>query len=107
MFPGFSIKAFRLGAALRTINRFRACRSNDWNRRTRLSLKSLSVSRQTKDFIIREVYYAIHNMSSGKHFIWAYPPQDPTRCFTFHVYATNLSCVFLPICTVPEGTLRQ
>jgi len=64
MFPGFSIKAFKLGAAWRTIKRFRACRSNDWKRRTRLSLKSFSVSRQAKDFIIREVYYGWRNMSS-------------------------------------------
>jgi hypothetical protein len=67
MFPGFSINAFKLGAACRTINRFRARRSNDWKRRTRLSLKSFSVSRQANDLIIRGVYYGARNMSSGKH----------------------------------------
>ena len=70
MFPGFRINAFKLGAAFKTISRFRACRSKDWNRRTRLSLKSFSVSRHAKDLIIREVYYAFHNMSSGRTLIW-------------------------------------
>jgi len=71
MFPGFSIKAFKLGAACKTISRFRACRSNDSKRRTRLSLKSLSVSRQANDFIIRKAYYGMRIMSSGKSFVLA------------------------------------
>lgn len=64
MLPGFNIKAFKLGAAFRTINRFRACHSNDWKRFTRLSLKSFSVSRQANDLIIYATYYAKRNMSS-------------------------------------------
>ena len=64
LFPGFSFKAFKLGAACKTISRFLACRSKDWKRRTRLSLNSFSVSRQENDLIIYRWYYARRNMSS-------------------------------------------